>query len=139
MLQAPSSILGLFLELCRIASPPGEERPVADRVVRELRLLGLDVEEDDAGTAIGSTIGNLLCRLPGRVEGTPIFFCAHLDTVPPQGSLEPVVEEMNREAARLALDGRRDAADAPRQIMLPTQVIRRGSGEIPPVSVPALG
>ena len=92
MLEAPSSILGLFLELCRIASPPGEERAVADRVVAELRGLGLDVEEDDAGAAIGSTIGNLLCRLPGRVEGgTPIFFCAHLDTVPPQGSLEPVV------------------------------------------------
>jgi tripeptide aminopeptidase len=92
VLEAPSSILGLFLELCRIASPPGEERAVADRVVAELRGLGLDVEEDDAGAAIGSTIGNLLCRLPGRVEGgTPIFFCAHLDTVPPQGSLEPVV------------------------------------------------
>ena len=92
MLEAPSSILGLFLELCRIASPPGEERAVADRVVAELRGLGLEVEEDDAGAAIGSTIGNLLCRLPGRVEnGTPIFFCAHLDTVPPHGSLEPVV------------------------------------------------
>ena len=92
MLEAPSSILGLFLELCRIASPPGEERAVADRVVAELRGLGLEVEEDDAGAAIGSTMGNLLCRLPGRVEGgTPIFFCAHLDTVPPQGSLEPVV------------------------------------------------
>jgi tripeptide aminopeptidase len=92
VLEAPSSILGLFLELCRIASPPGEERAVADRVVAELRGLGLEVEEDDAGAAIGSTIGNLLCRLPGRVEGgTPIFFCAHLDTVPPQGSLEPVV------------------------------------------------
>jgi len=92
VLEAPSPILGLFLELCRIASPPGEERAVADRVVAELSGLGLDVEEDDAGVAIGSTIGNLLCRLPGRVEGgTPIFFCAHLDTVPPQGSLEPVV------------------------------------------------
>ena len=92
MLEAPSSTLGLFLELCRIASPPGEERAVADRVAAELRGLGLEVEEDDAGAAIGSTIGNLLCRLPGRVEGgTPIFFCAHLDTVPPQGSLEPVV------------------------------------------------
>ena len=61
-------------------------------MLAELRGLGLDVEEDEAGAAIGSTVGNLLCRLPGRVEGgTPVFFCAHLDTVPPQGSLEPVV------------------------------------------------
>jgi tripeptide aminopeptidase len=86
--------LGLFLELATIESPPGEERAVADRVIGELREIGLDVVEDDAGPKIDSTIGNLLCRLPGRSDGgTPIFFCAHLDTVPPQGSLEPVVGE----------------------------------------------
>jgi tripeptide aminopeptidase len=63
-------------------------------VIAELRALGLDVDEDDAGSKIDSTIGNLLCRRPGRVEGgTPIFLCAHLDTVPPQGPLEPVVGE----------------------------------------------
>jgi tripeptide aminopeptidase len=89
-----SAVLDLFTELCAIPSPPGEERAVADRVIGELRALGLEVQEDDAGVAIGSSIGNLLCRLPGRAAGgTPVFFCAHLDTVPPQGPLEPVVEE----------------------------------------------
>jgi tripeptide aminopeptidase len=89
-----SAVLDLFTELCAIPSPPGEERAVADRVIEELRALGLEVQEDDAGVAIGSSIGNLLCRLPGRAAGgTPVFFCAHLDTVPPQGPLEPVVEE----------------------------------------------
>jgi tripeptide aminopeptidase len=86
--------LDLFLDLAAIESPPGEERAVADRVLAELRGLGLEVDEDGAGAEIGSTIGNLLCRLPGRAEqGTPIFFCAHLDTVPPQGLLLPVVGE----------------------------------------------
>jgi len=86
--------LGLFLELCAIPSPPGDERAVADRVTAELRELGLEVDEDDAGGRIGSNAGNLLCRLPGRVaDGTPLFLCAHLDTVPLQGSLEPVVED----------------------------------------------
>jgi len=86
--------LDLFLELAAIPSPPGQERAVADRVVAELRSLGLEVDEDDAGSRIGSSIGNLLCRLPGRDgDGTPIFLCAHLDTVPPQGPLEPVVGE----------------------------------------------
>ncbi len=66
---------------------------VADRVIAELRGFGLEVDEDDAGARIDSTIGNLLVRLPGRGEGTPIFFCAHLDTVPPTGQLEPVVED----------------------------------------------
>ena len=89
-----ADVLSLFLELAAIESPPGNERAVADRVTAELRALGLNVREDDAGTRIDSNAGNLLCRLPGRAEGgTPIFFCAHLDTVPPQGALEPVVEE----------------------------------------------
>lgn len=51
-------------------------------------------DEDDVGPSIGSTMGNILCRLPGRAgEGTPIFLCAHLDTVPPAGPIEPVVED----------------------------------------------
>ncbi len=43
---------------------------------------------------VGSTMGNILCRLPGRSDsGTPILLCAHLDTVPPSGPIEPVVED----------------------------------------------
>ncbi len=74
-------------------SPPGEERAVADRVAAELRDIGLEVDEDDAGTRIGSSAGNLYCRLPATAAGTPVFFCAHLDTVPPVGTIEPVVED----------------------------------------------
>jgi len=85
--------LELFLELAAITSPPGEERPVADVVARYLRDLALEVEEDDAGARIGANAGNLLCRVPGRGSGTPLFLCAHLDTVPPQGPVEPVVED----------------------------------------------
>jgi tripeptide aminopeptidase len=87
-------VLDLFLELAAIESPPGNERAVADRVTAELRGIGLEVEEDDAGAKIGSNAGNLLARLPGRLDGgTPIFLCAHLDTVPPTGPIEPVVED----------------------------------------------
>ena len=89
-----SETRALFLELAALPSPPGEERLVADRVTAYLRDLGLEVDEDDAGQKIGSNAGNLLCRLPGREDGgTPLFLCAHLDTVPPQGPLEPVVED----------------------------------------------
>ncbi|MSO95237.1 MAG: M20/M25/M40 family metallo-hydrolase [Thermoleophilia bacterium] len=84
----------LFLELAAMPSPPGEERVVADRVIAELETMGLAWDEDDAGAAVGSTMGNILCRVPGRSgEGTPIFLCAHLDTVPPDGSIEPVIED----------------------------------------------
>src|SRR3954471_17297811 len=89
-----SDVVSLLVELAAIPSPPGEERACADRVLQELRALGFDADEDAAGAAIGSTMGNIFCRLPGRVEGgTPIFFCAHLDTVPATAPLEPVVED----------------------------------------------
>jgi tripeptide aminopeptidase len=87
-------LLDLFLELAAMSSPPGEERPVADHVVEYMRGLRLDVAEDDCGPSISSTMGNLLCRLEPTAEGgTPIFLCAHLDTVPPSGPIEPVVED----------------------------------------------
>jgi tripeptide aminopeptidase len=89
-----SDVVSLLVELAAIPSPPGEERACADRVLEELRAIGLEADEDGAGAEIGSTMGNILCRLPGRVVGgTPIFLCAHLDTVPPIGPLEPVVED----------------------------------------------
>jgi tripeptide aminopeptidase len=89
--ETPNPVLSLFLELAAIPSPPGEERAVADVVLRYLRELGLQPDEDDCGPAIGSTMGNIYARLEPTVDGTPLFFCAHLDTVPADGSLEPVV------------------------------------------------
>jgi len=89
-----SEVVDLFTELAALPSPPGEERAVADAVGRYLRDLGLTVVEDDAGGRVGSTIGNLLCRIePTGEGGTPVFFCAHLDTVPPTGPIEPVIED----------------------------------------------
>ena len=89
-----SPLLDLFLELCAIPSPPGEERAVTDRVESYLSDLGLDWDEDDAGSKIGSTSGNLYCRISSsNGAGTPIFLCAHTDTVPLDGPLEPVVED----------------------------------------------
>jgi tripeptide aminopeptidase len=84
----------IFLELARLPTPPGSERAAADLVTAYLRDLGLAVDEDGAGASIGSDSGNLYCRLePNGGGGTPIFLCAHLDTVPPDGPIEPSVGE----------------------------------------------
>jgi tripeptide aminopeptidase len=91
--ETQSPVLSLFLELAAIPSPPGEERAVADAVLRYLREVGLEPDEDDCGPSIGSTMGNVYARLEPTAEGTPLFFCAHLDTVPPSGPLQPVVDE----------------------------------------------
>jgi tripeptide aminopeptidase len=81
-----------FATLCRIESPSGRERPCADWATAELRQMGLEVEEDDAGRAARSDAGNLLARLPGSGSES-ILLCAHLDTVPLTAPIEPVVVE----------------------------------------------
>ena len=67
--QLTSRVVDLFLELCAIPSPPGQERAVADRITRELDAIGLEWDEDGCGPRIGSTAGNVLCRVPGNVDG----------------------------------------------------------------------
>ena len=38
-------------------------------------------------------MGNLYARIEPTADGEPLFFCAHLDTVPPTAAIEPVVED----------------------------------------------
>jgi tripeptide aminopeptidase len=108
-------VLSLFLELAALPSPSGQERAVADRVLDYLRALGIEADEDDAGPKIGSSMGNILCSLDDRAGGgVPLFFCAHLDTVPPEGAIEPVVgeDELVRNAAGTILGADNKAAVA---------------------------
>src|SRR5262249_17353684 len=93
-LRAP--FLDLFLELCSIPSPSACERAVADRVGAFLTELGLEGDEDDAASRLDGDTGNIYCRLARTTNGeagTPIFLCAHTDTVPPEGAIDPVVGE----------------------------------------------
>ena len=117
-----SDALDLFLELAAIASPPGKEREVADRVRGYLRDLGLEVFED-APPADGDQAGNIFTRLTPTAPGIPVLLCAHIDTVPPTAGLEPVVEDgIVRNAQGTILGGDNKAAvasmlDAVRQIV----------------------
>ncbi|MBV8079081.1 MAG: M20/M25/M40 family metallo-hydrolase [Actinobacteria bacterium] len=118
-----SEVLDLFLELAAVASPPGEEREVADIVVRYLRDCGLEPDEDGAGAEVDATAGNLYVRLEATAPGEPLFLCAHLDTVPPTDAIEPVVEEgIVRNARPTILGGDNKAAvaamlDATRRVL----------------------
>ncbi|HET9438365.1 MAG TPA: M20/M25/M40 family metallo-hydrolase [Gaiellaceae bacterium] len=88
-----SPFVDLFLELCALPSPSGKERAVADRVTAYLDDLGLDWDEDAAAATLNGDTGNVYCRIPptNGAGGTPIFLCAHTDTVPPEAAIEPVV------------------------------------------------
>jgi tripeptide aminopeptidase len=85
-----SDAVGLFLRLAALVTPSGRERAAADLCLEYLRELGLDADEDDAGTRIAGDAGNIYTSLPATTEGTPIFLCAHLDTVPAVAPVEPV-------------------------------------------------
>jgi tripeptide aminopeptidase len=76
-----------FVRLCEIRSPTGEEREVADTIAAELRVLGLEVSEDDAAGPAEAGSGNLIARLPGSGDRW-LMFCAHMDTVPHRGQVE---------------------------------------------------
>jgi tripeptide aminopeptidase len=89
----PPEVLDLFTDLASLPSPPGEERAVADLVLGYLRDCGLETDEDGSGPGIGSTMGNIYCRLEPTADGEPLLLCAHLDTVPPTAAIEPVVAD----------------------------------------------
>ena len=126
---------GAFAELCRIESPSGHERACAQMVVRELQAVGLDVHEDDAGPAAGSDCGNLLARIPGG-DGTArkVLLCAHLDTVPLQAPVEPVLLDGGWENANDGILG----ADNKAAVAVLLALARHLRGGPPPVEVELL-
>jgi tripeptide aminopeptidase len=150
----------LFAELCRIESPSGGEGACAERVAAELRGLGLEVAQDDAGLAAGSECGNLLARIPawestlpasptagvsldgGAVGGDRdgsrghpcILLCAHLDTVPLQAPVEPVLVDGGWKNANEGILG----ADNKAAVAVLLALARRVCNEGAPVDIELL-
>ena len=83
----------LFLDLALINGPSKQEREVADFVKSKLASLGLEVEEDDSGSKIGGSAGNVLAFARGNVPGAKaIFLSCHLDTIEPTAQLSPMID-----------------------------------------------
>jgi tripeptide aminopeptidase len=120
---------GTFAELCRIESPSGRERQCAERVIAELRALGIDVHEDDAGPRAGSDCGNLLARIPGGAGGArpSLLLCAHLDTVPLLAPVEPVLVDGFWENANDGILGADNKAAVAVLLTLARHVHRHGA------------
>ncbi|MSX02315.1 MAG: M20/M25/M40 family metallo-hydrolase [Actinobacteria bacterium] len=81
-----------FAALCAIPSVSRREGEVAAYVRSQLEQIGLVVEEDDAAERIGGQSGNLIARTAGRSSPT-VLFCSHLDTVPHEGPVTPVLRD----------------------------------------------
>jgi tripeptide aminopeptidase len=122
-----------FARLCAIPSPFGSERACAEAVARELRTMGLGVEEDGVAAEVGAQCGNLLARIPGRGTRT-VLLCAHLDTVPEDGIIEPVVEDGGWVSAGDTILG----ADNKAAVAVILEVARRCAVEGSPVGLELL-
>jgi tripeptide aminopeptidase len=144
---------GTFAELCRIESPSGREYDCARRVIAELRALGVEVHEDQAGAVAGSNCGNLLAHIsgrpdvpsesvsegPGRWRGhgaelagggerrLSVLLCAHLDTVPLQAPVEPVLVDDGWENAGEGILGADNKAAVAVMLALARRVCRDGA------------
>jgi tripeptide aminopeptidase len=143
----------VFAELCRIESPSGRERACAQRIAQELRALEIEVHEDGAGAAAGSDCGNLFARIPA--EGAPgagessrpgeggrrssVLLCAHMDTVPLQAPVEPVLREGFWENANEGVLGADNKAAVAVLLVLARRVRREAmEGQPPPCDVELL-
>ena len=127
----------LFVELCRIESPSGSESACAERIAQELRALGLEVEQDDAGVAAGADCGNLLARFTGAQGGSagePLLLCAHMDTVPLSAAVEPVLTEGAIQNGNEAILG----ADNKAAVAVILALVRRAVREAWPVDLELL-
>jgi tripeptide aminopeptidase len=123
----------IFVRLCEIRSPTGEEREVADTVLAELRALGLDANEDDAAGPARAGAGNILARLPGRSDRWAMF-CAHIDTVPHSGLIEVVEQDgVFRSRGETIL-----GADNKAAVAVLMELVSRHADDPPPVGVELL-
>ena len=86
MISATHGAVKLTGELVAAASPnpPGDERAVADVLVRALRELGIDDIEVVGPSPLRR---NVIARVPGRGGGRSLILNGHIDTKPP-GDLE---------------------------------------------------
>ncbi|MDX6639298.1 MAG: tripeptide aminopeptidase [Solirubrobacteraceae bacterium] len=116
-----------FADLCRIRSVSGEEAEISERVSATLGGLGLDVEAPDEA-------GNLLVRIPGRDPQRSALLCAHLDTVPHEGVVEPVCEDGGWVSAGDTILG----ADNKAAVAVLLAVARRAAIEGSPIGIELL-
>lgn len=85
-------LLDRFLEYVQIDSPTKEEKNFQDRLIKDLKDLGIEYEIDQAGEAIGGSTGNLIAKLPGKSDKT-LLFSSHMDTVDPGIGIKPQIKD----------------------------------------------
>jgi tripeptide aminopeptidase len=86
----------VVLDLLAIPGGSGNEKDVADHIVKRLREAGCPADAISFDTAHTKTplkgnVGNLIVKLPGTMPGPRRLFMAHMDTVPVCIGTKPLV------------------------------------------------
>lgn len=92
VMEKQDRLVERFLEYVQIDSPTKEEKDFKDRLMKDLKDLGVEVYEDDAGEKAGSNSGNLIAKLKGTGDKT-VLFSAHMDTVSPGRGIKPEIRD----------------------------------------------
>jgi len=80
-----------FVTMVEVASVSGQEAHFRDVLKDYFARLGLNAEEDDAGTRLEGNSGNLLVKVPGSVDVPALLFATHMDTVVPGIGIKAVI------------------------------------------------
>ena len=90
-------LFGRFAGFVTIDSETFRERELGERVVKELRELGLTVRTDLTSAEFlqkhPESYPNIYATLPGNADGEPVLLSAHLDTVSPGKGKQAVFHE----------------------------------------------
>lgn len=84
-------LLTRLFRYIQIDSESGSEGRMCSAIMEDLKNMGFSPVQDQTGEIIGSDGGNIYCMIPGKLPGPPLLLTAHLDTVRPGRSIEPVL------------------------------------------------
>jgi len=80
-----------FIQLIKIDSESGDEKQIADTLYTQLIELGFTVNKLPVPANVSNGY-NLYARLEGSLPGSTLF-SAHMDTVTPGQSIQPIIED----------------------------------------------
>ncbi len=85
-------VVSQFIEMVKISSESLQEREMADYLIEFFKKeFSVDVFEDNAGSKIGGSTGNLIVKIDGK--GEPLLLTAHIDTVKPGRNVNPLIKD----------------------------------------------
>lgn len=103
-------IINEFMELVKVNSLTFKERKMADLLFSKLEGLGLKPFEDKSHDNFQGEAGNIIARLKGKKEATPLLLCSHMDRVTPGEDINPVIKGNRIESDGTTVLGSDDAA-----------------------------